>query len=449
MTTHFVWTCPQCARTVPNRVDGCRCGYVRPAAHAAAASDAPVAAATSGGVDSRRSQPRGAWNRAALVAAAAGLAIALTGIGVFWLMPSPAAPAQVSAAASTGAVSASTPPSRLPAVSAVPTEDKPSLPLSDGAFTGSADLVSLLSIEQLVARIMPAVVTIRTDDGQGSAFFVSKDTLVTNAHVVGSARVVRLHRPTARQRTAWVERQFVELDLAILKVDAADRDQIALALAQPADIRVGSEVIAIGSPLGLQNSVTRGIVSAVRDIGGVTLIQTDAAINPGNSGGPLLDRYGRVVGMNTLKIGGRVESIGFAVSVHHVRGSLGPTFQPKSDADGRRELALQEYDRAVQLLATRADAVERNWKSFRESCYIEDAAPGAPREWFALAGNPRLPLRESPSCGSWLPYFKESAVKMHQAIKQADAKARASGVSTERMQVVRRRYTMVWSEWDE
>jgi S1-C subfamily serine protease len=78
-------------------------------------------------------------------------------------------------------------------------------------------------------------------------------------------------------------------------------------------------VVAIGSALGvLQNTVTRGILSAVLTDGGVTLIQTDAAINPGNSGGPLLDRNGQVVGVNTLKLGAAA-SIGFAVAADHVR----------------------------------------------------------------------------------------------------------------------------------
>jgi S1-C subfamily serine protease len=85
-------------------------------------------------------------------------------------------------------------------------------------------------------------------------------------------------------------------------------------------VRPGQEVIAIGSALGvLQNTVTRGIVSALRNDGGVMLLQTDAAINPGNSGGPLLDRSGRVVGVNSMKVGGAAASIGFAVAADHVR----------------------------------------------------------------------------------------------------------------------------------
>ena len=84
--------------------------------------------------------------------------------------------------------------------------------------------------------------------------------------------------------------------------------------------RVGQEVIAIGSALGvLSNTVTRGIVSAVRQVGAVTLVQTDAAINPGNSGGPLLDRQGMVIGVNSMTVGqAGGEGVAFAVAIDHV-----------------------------------------------------------------------------------------------------------------------------------
>ena len=98
-----------------------------------------------------------------------------------------------------------------------------------------------------------------------------------------------------------------------------------LPLGQVASVRTGQEVIAIGSALGLQNTVTRGIVSARRQAGRVVLLQTDAAINRGNSGGPLLDRNGVVLGVTTLKMGGQAEGLGFAVAADHVdRAGRGP-----------------------------------------------------------------------------------------------------------------------------
>src|SRR6185369_13885138 len=92
-------------------------------------------------------------------------------------------------------------------------------------------------------------------------------------------------------------------DLALLQVYGANPNQPVLTMGSVAHARVGEEVIAVGSALGvLSNTVTRGIVSALRQVGQVTLIQTDAAINPGNSGGPLVDRSGLVIGINSMAI---------------------------------------------------------------------------------------------------------------------------------------------------
>src|SRR6185436_8916591 len=108
-------------------------------------------------------------------------------------------------------------------------------------------------------------------------------------------------------------------DLAVLQVYNANPAQPTLRLGSASDVRVGQEVIAIGSALGvLSNTVTRGIVSAVRQTGSVTLLQTDAAINPGNSGGPLLDRNGMVIGVNSMGMARQAsEGLAFAVGIDH------------------------------------------------------------------------------------------------------------------------------------
>ena len=106
-----------------------------------------------------------------------------------------------------------------------------------------------------------------------------------------------------------------DLDLALLKLSAPLAEQPVASLGSAASVRSGQEVVAIGSALGvLQNTVTRGIVSGVRQAGSVTLIQTDAAINPGNSGGPLVDRAGNVIGINTIGVA-QAQGISSAVSV--------------------------------------------------------------------------------------------------------------------------------------
>ena len=141
---------------------------------------------------------------------------------------------------------------------------------------------------------MPAVVTIQTGSSRGSGFFVTPDTLLTNVHVVGTNSTVTVGSSrTARRRRRECRARRPAFDIAILKVAGILTNQTVIPLGTAANVRLGEEVIAIGTPLGfLQNTVSRGIVSGVREVGGATLMQTDAAINPGNSGGPLLDRRG-------------------------------------------------------------------------------------------------------------------------------------------------------------
>jgi S1-C subfamily serine protease len=343
-------------------------------------------------------------------------------------------------------VTASALPTELPLPPAPPEPGDPPAE-AVASLGGGAETLSLLSTEEIVTRSMPAVVTVETPDGLGTGFFVATDTLITNAHVVTSNATVTLRRSGGYSRVARVEMVSHDIDLAVLKVDRADHDQIVLPLAQPSDVHVGAEVIAIGSPLGLESTVTRGIVSALREVEGVKLVQTDAAINPGNSGGPLLDRYGRVLGVNTLKRRGG-EALGFAVSIHYARAMLGGALPSGPGGDRRREDGIREYTENLRVLAQRADAVEANWKMFRTQCYTEGTEPPLDREWFALSDGRRIPVRSSPSCRSWQDYFKASAIKTHDALRRYESGAREAGVDAERMRVIRRRYMLVWPGWE-
>jgi S1-C subfamily serine protease len=167
----------------------------------------------------------------------------------------------------------------------------------------------------------PAVVSIDAGDRTGSGFVVdAAGHVVTNAHVIGDAERVEVsfggRRVSARPR--GVERS---VDVAVLELEgpAGDVTPLAFAVGEP---RVGDPVVAIGSPFGLQGSLSTGIVSGLRrqidSPNGFAItgtIQTDAALNPGNSGGPLLDMSGRVIGVATqiATESGRNEGIGFAV----------------------------------------------------------------------------------------------------------------------------------------
>jgi serine protease Do len=164
----------------------------------------------------------------------------------------------------------------------------------------------------------------------GSGVIVDSDGyIITNAHVVESAQRIRvaLPLPTDTGRAVPVGKRRIlearligahkETDLALLKIDEKDLPTLPL-LTQPRP-RVGQLVFAIGSPEGLQNSVTMGVVSATYrqpdPAKAMSYIQTDAPINPGNSGGPLIDMNGSVVGINTfiLSQGGGSEGLGFAI----------------------------------------------------------------------------------------------------------------------------------------
>jgi S1-C subfamily serine protease len=158
--------------------------------------------------------------------------------------------------------------------------------------------------------------------GSGSAVVYQADgVLITNAHVVDGAAQVTVTFPDGERRDAEVVGVDAASDLAVLQVDADDLPVPVWADAD-ATPSVGDPVVAIGSPFGLDGSVTSGIVSALgrtvtpaQGVALVDLIQTDAAINPGNSGGALVDAAGRILGINTAiaSSAGGSQGVGFAI----------------------------------------------------------------------------------------------------------------------------------------
>ncbi|HMN98401.1 MAG TPA: trypsin-like peptidase domain-containing protein [Miltoncostaeaceae bacterium] len=179
-----------------------------------------------------------------------------------------------------------------------------------------------------VARVAPTVVQVQTDAGsQGSGVIVEPSGLiVTNNHVIRGADRVTLLTQDERRVPATVVSADQRQDLAILEPDGPVGRGAELA-GEGAALDQGDRVFAIGSPFGLQNTVTAGIVSntgRVNPRNGVPMIQIDAPINPGNSGGGLFDLDGRLIGIPTSILGpisGNV-GIGFAVPVSRVRALL-------------------------------------------------------------------------------------------------------------------------------
>jgi serine protease Do len=186
-------------------------------------------------------------------------------------------------------------------------------------------------------RISPAVVSIqamkinkakpqrRFETVVGSGVIIDKDgQILTNAHVVDGAASLTVTLDSGTKSTARILGLDPVLDIALLRVDNG-APLPAARLGDSSAVKVGEEVVAIGNPIGLDQTMTRGIVSGLnRLLPGVSdepMIQTDAPINPGNSGGPLVDRCGTVVGINTL-ISEDAQSIGFAVPVNAAKAIL-------------------------------------------------------------------------------------------------------------------------------
>jgi len=178
---------------------------------------------------------------------------------------------------------------------------------------GSKDVPSLNATE-LVTRVIPALVAIETDEKTGSGFIVDNNgTIVTNSHVISGASRIKVRTQSGDIFLGSVIREDPSKDLALLRISATTPTY--LKLADITSVEVGEDVFAFGNPLGLEGTVTRGIVSAIRNIDGTRFLQIDAPINPGNSGGPVVNTKGVVVGVVTSKIGEEYESLGFAVSV--------------------------------------------------------------------------------------------------------------------------------------
>ncbi|MEM7142523.1 MAG: trypsin-like peptidase domain-containing protein [Actinomycetota bacterium] len=185
-------------------------------------------------------------------------------------------------------------------------------------------------IADVADAVSPSVVLIRTNNGQGSGIVwdAANGYIVTNDHVTGDAQTVVVQFGDGNRISGTVIGGDAARDIAVVQVDPTEVDLVEAVFASTETVEVGQLAVAIGSPFGLDQSVTAGIVSAVNRInefGGsdpanpvdVEMIQTDAPINPGNSGGALADREGRVIGMNTqIRTSGQDTGnigIGFAV----------------------------------------------------------------------------------------------------------------------------------------
>jgi len=198
--------------------------------------------------------------------------------------------------------------------------------VSDAQTASSNGNLSVQSIYRLASK---GVVEITAGQGQGSGFMYDADGhIITNEHVVDGTSSVSVRFWNGRTFTASVVGTDASTDLAVLKIDAPVSQLFPLSLGDSSTLVVGDQVVAIGSPFGLEGTVTSGIVSALhREMTSPNhfaidnSIQTDAAINHGNSGGPLLDAHGKLVGVNAQieSNSGGNEGVGFAIPSNTVR----------------------------------------------------------------------------------------------------------------------------------
>jgi len=339
----------------------------------------------------------------------------------------------------------------------------------EATTTRTSDARQTLTPEEIVAQALPAVVRIETAGGLGTGFFVSGDTIVTNAHVVREYAIVTVRSANGSTSTARVETKAPSVDLAVIKVASAQPGQPTITLGTGRTARQGQEVLALGSPLGLQNTVTRGIVSAVRDVGGVTLVQTDAAINPGNSGGPLLDRTGAAIGVNSMGFRPAVaQGLSFAIAIEYVadllRGhepsatgstplaTLTQTMQgggiPAGDADRGRARAEAMFDQTMAAIGRRADALDDYWRQFASACYQGRVVGAFSREWFAVFDARAMPGLVAPGCSVPFEELRQRANAIATDVRGADERARTADIYPGTRRDSRRRYRLDYAGWD-
>jgi len=221
--------------------------------------------------------------------------------------------------------------------------------LSEGLIETRSELESQLGIVQeefgllqasagedfsgIIENSISSVVTIRTDISQGTGFIINEEGyVVTNYHVMQGAQAATIRTSDGDNHEVNRVGYNSDFDIALLKISGTYDE---LELGDSDGVQVGERVIAIGNPLGLEFSVTQGIVSGVHRRGPNGLdayIQTDAALNPGNSGGPLINQQGKVIGINNFKVGS-AEGLGFALESNFIKQAVNDIYQEASGED--------------------------------------------------------------------------------------------------------------------
>ena len=435
----FSRVCASCGRRVPRNVATCRCGAAVPAESFSATAAIPEQSSS------------GSLPIVALI-----LAVLAIGVAGYWfvLRPSPRAAESEQAEgdeatpdAEPGSPGATvSPEARAWDAAAANTKDAPEPPADANPVPAPSLPVPLpasASTEEMVDRVMPAIVLIEATGGRGSGFFVRHDTLITNVHVVENDGYVTLRKSDGTTMSARVETRAPAFDIAILKVATPSASQVVIPMGSARALRPGQEIVVIGSALGtLQNSVSRGIVSGLRTSGGATLVQTDAAANPGNSGGPMLDRTGSAIGITTLGYK-NAEGLNFGVAIDHARDMLEGRSVNLGTARGLNDIQAQsrgsESDRQqqqgeeqlrarVRQLADAAGEIDAGWKRYRDQCYKSPISGNYDRPWFAMLVPRGMPADAGGGCPSYYADLQSGANQFRTLMRRAIDDARRANV---------------------
>lgn len=184
-----------------------------------------------------------------------------------------------------------------------------------------------LTISEIHARYSPSVVSIKTKDklgrelGLGSGFVISRDGFIaTNYHVVESAYQAEVKIGEQLYAPVYLVKAIAQKDIAILKIEADDL--LPLPIGNSDQLISGQIVVALGSPLGLEKSISSGIVSSMRSGRDIKLIQMTVPVSPGSSGGPVFNEYGEVVGITTLASFFLAQNVNFAVPIGYLENII-------------------------------------------------------------------------------------------------------------------------------
>jgi hypothetical protein len=283
---------------------------------------------------------------------------------------------------------------------------------------------------------------------------------------------VTIRRSNGETATAFVGATAADYDLALLKLSSAAPNPVTIPLGSAAGLRPGQEVLAIGSPRGLQSSVSRGIVSSVRQMGPVTVVQTDAAINPGNSGGPLLDRDGNAVGVCTfiLSSGGLPgvqpgsQGLNFAVAIDHAKALLegrppsegalaqgaGNTLNRPSalsETDRQQINGARTYEARLAQLSQAADSLDQAWNRLLAVGFQGRVEGSFEHGWYAIWADGALQGSVLRGYEPTIAQIRANAETIKRLSLTSDDDARKAGVLPGVRRELRQKYRLDYQGW--